>query len=217
MDGRPIKIEGNPHHPIMKASEPNDLSGGKGRFASAGTDVFSQGCVLGLYDPDRAARVARRNGEDLVQTRWDVFAGYASDHVAKLKESQGEGLAILMAPSLSPSVKRLVGEAVSQMPKATVAVYSSVDDSAQKKACTQAAGAPAELLLKLDAAKVICALDSDLLGNDPNMVVYSRQFSKGREPVAGEMNRLYAVEARYSVTGASADSRLPLPRRAWIG
>lgn len=210
MDGRPIKIDGNPLHPVMKASEPNDISGGKERFASAGTDVFSQGCVLGLYDPDRARQVARRTEGELVGATWDEFAAYAAGRLEDLKQSQGASLALLMAPSLSPSVKRLVAETVQAFPQATVATYSAIDDSAAVKAFTQAAGQPAELLLQLDAAKVICCLDSDLLGNDPNMVAYSRQFAKGRSPEPGQMNRLYAVESRYSVTGGAADSRLPL-------
>ncbi len=216
LDGRPIKVEGNPEHPLMKASEPNDLSGGKSRFASAGTDVFSQGCVLGLYDPDRLSQVVHVvDGKD-EEVQWSDFADFASASLDHLKSVQGESLAILMSPSLSPSVNRLIAETVKLLPKATVANYSSVDDSAQRAACAQAAGKPAELLFDLGAAKVICCLDSDLLGNDPNMLVYSRQFSKGRQPTPGQMNRLYAVEARYSITGAAADSRLAV-RSSQIG
>ncbi len=216
VDGRPLKIEGNPEHPLMKASEPNILSGGKERFASAGTDVFSQGCILGLYDPDRVSQVTRVVDGKSEVVQWQDFANFAKDHLAHLKESQGESLAILMSPSLSPSVNRLVEETVKQLPKVTLATYASVDDTAQKAACAQAAGNPAELLLDLSAAKVICCLDSDLLGNDPNMVVYSRQFSKGREPTLVGMNRLYAVESRFSITGAAADSRLAV-RSSQIG
>ncbi len=216
VDGRPIKIEGNPEHPLMKASEPNDLSGGKERFASAGTDVFSQGCILGLYDPDRTARVTRVVDGQVEEATWDDFSAFARDHLANLKESQGESLAILMSPTLSPSVSRLVADTVKLLPKATVASYSSVDNSAQLAACEKAAGQPAELLFDLNQAKAICCLDSDLLGNDPNMVVYSRQFSKGRTPALGKMSRLYAVESRFSITGAAADSRLAV-RSSQIG
>lgn len=216
VDGRPIKIEGNPEHPLMKASEPNDLSGGKARFASAGTDVYSQGCILGLYDPDRSGRVAKRVDGELADSTWEDFAAYFKSHREALVAGQGESLAILMSPSLSPSVNRMVAGLVKAMPKATVAQYQSVEDAYQRAACTQAAGEPAELLLDLSDAKIICCLDSDLLGNDPNMVLYSRQFSKGREPVTGKMNRLYSVESRFSVTGSSADSRLPV-RSSQIG
>lgn len=216
MDGRPIKVEGNPQHPLMKASEPNKVGEGRERFASAGTDVFSQGCVLGLYDPDRVENVGRRNGDSVEKSSWEAFGEFAKQQFDSLKANQGNSLAILMSPSLSPSVNRMMAEVIKQLPQATLAQYASVDQSAQVAACSQVAGQSAELLLDLSAAKVICCLDSDLLGNDPNMLVYSRQFSKGRAPDPGSMNRLYAVESRHSVTGSSADSRLPV-RSSQIG
>lgn len=210
MDGRPIKLEGNANHPVMKASEPNDLSNGKERFASAGTDVFSQGCVLGLYDPDRTSKVYKSGESELEESSWEDFSAYAATKLGELAASGGDSLAILMSPSLSPSLNWWVKETVKALPKATVAQFASVDTSAQARACSEAAGKPAELLLDLTDAKVICCLDSDLLGNDPNSVLYSRQFSKGRTPVIGKMNRLYSAESRYSITGAAADTRIPL-------
>ncbi|MDX1930646.1 MAG: TAT-variant-translocated molybdopterin oxidoreductase [Pirellulaceae bacterium] len=218
MDGRPIKIEGNPQHPVMRASEPNELgeAGDKSRFASAGSDIFAQACVLGLYDSDRASRVAKRTDDKLEASTWEDFAAYAKAQLEKLKANGGENHAILMSPSLSPAVNRWVAETVKLLPKTTVAQYSSIDASAQSQACEQAAGKPAELIYKLDAAQVICAIDCDLLGNDPNMVVYTRQFSKGRVPEPSKMNRLYAVESRFSVTGTAADSRLAV-RSSQIG
>ncbi|MCA9191175.1 MAG: TAT-variant-translocated molybdopterin oxidoreductase, partial [Planctomycetales bacterium] len=217
-EGRPIKVEGNAAHPLMRASEPNELGaeGEKSRFASGGTDVFSQGCVLGLYDPDRAHRVAKRSEGKLVDSTWGEFAEYAASHFETLKSKQGESHAILLSPTCSPSVKRLLSELVKTLPQARIALYSSIDRSSQVSAASQAAGQPAELLFNLGAAKVICCLDADLLGNDHNSVVYSRQFSKGREPIVGQMNRLYSVEARYSITGASADARLAV-RSSQIG
>ena len=218
MDGRPIKVEGNAQHPLMRASEPNDLgdAGDKSRFASAGSDVFAQACVLGLYDSDRTSRVARRVDGKLEASTWEDFATYAKAQLEVLKADGGSSHAVLMSPSLSPAVNRWVAETFKLLPKTTVVQYSSVDVSNQAKACQQAAGKPAELVYKLDAAQVICALDCDLLGNDPNMILYTRQFSKGRVPEPSKMNRLYAVEARFSVTGAAADSRLAV-RSSQIG
>ncbi len=63
-----------------------------------------------------------------------------------------------------------------------------------------------------DKAKVIVALDADFLGLDSPTPLPTKQFSKGRK-VATEadlekMNRLYAVESQFSLTGANADHRL---------
>ena len=57
------------------------------------------------------------------------------------------------------------------------------------------------------------ALDADFLGLDSPTVVPTKQFSKGRKFSSEEdferANRLYAVESRFSLTGANADHRLP--------
>lgn len=206
-EGRPLKVDGNPEHPLMRASEPNDLSEPtKKRFASAGSDVYTQACILGLYDPDRLDSVQNAGQA----STWEDFSKVAAERWDAIKQSNGKSLAIVMSPSLSPSVNRLVGEAIKAAPEATLVQHSSVDASSVSAACEKAAGQPAEILFKLDEARVICCFDSDLLGNDPNAVLYSRQFSKGREPNAETMNRLYAIESRYSVTGSAADMRLPV-------
>lgn len=210
-EGRPLKVDGNPDHPVMRNSEPNDLSEpSKHRFASAGSDVFTQACILGLYDPDRLEHVLSRAEGHETQSTWEAFSAFAAERLEALKASGGKSLAIVMSPSLSPTVNRLVGEALEALPDATLVQYASIDDSAQRAACAQLAGQPAELLFKLDAAKVICCFDSDLLGIDRNAAIYARQFSKNRTPDPASMNRLYAIESRYSVTGATADMRLPV-------
>ena len=41
-------------------------------------------------------------------------------------------------------------------------------------------------------------------------VRHAGDFAKGREVTGGKMNRLYAVESTYTITGAAADHRLAL-------
>ncbi len=206
-EGRPLKVDGNANHPLMKATEPNNIKQDGARFASAGTDAFTQACILGLYDPDRLDKVVSSGNE---RTTWEDFAKAAGESLTALKANKGKSLAIVMSPSLSPTVNRLLGDALKALPEATVVSFSSIDNSAVDAACAQAAGQPAELLFDLSAAKVICCFDSDLLGVDPNAALYGRQFAIGRNPDPATMNRLYSIESRYSVTGASADFRLPV-------
>ena len=70
-------------------------------------------------------------------------------------------------------------------------------------------------MLRLDRAAVILALDADPLLTDPEMIRHARGFAAGRRAGAsgGAMNRLYAVEGVYSLTGAMADHRLRLESR----
>ena len=205
-EGRPLKVDGNVNHPLMLATEPNDLKTVGKRFASAGTDVFTQACILGLYDPDRLDKVVSPDGK----STWEDFSKAAGESLTALKANKGKTLAIVMSPSLSPTVNRLLADALKALPEATVVSFTTIDNSAVDAACAQAAGQPAELLFDLTAAKVICCFDSDLLGIDVNAALYNRQFAKGRNPDPATMNRLYSVESRYSVTGSSADFRLPV-------
>ena len=69
-----------------------------------------------------------------------------------------------------------------------------------------------------ERAEVILSLDSDFLASGPGHFRYMKQFYRRRkldtdpgvERVGGEMNRLYVVEPTPTVTGSSADHRLPL-------
>jgi molybdopterin-containing oxidoreductase family iron-sulfur binding subunit len=71
-------------------------------------------------------------------------------------------------------------------------------------------GEPLNTVYRLDRADVILALDSDFLHSGPGCVRYLRDFAARRRPgVEGRgMNRLYAMESAYTLTGAAADHRL---------
>lgn len=107
-EGRPLKVDGNINHPLMQATEPNDLKETGKRFAHAGTDVFTQACILGLYDPDRSDKVvSSENSKD----NWENFSQAAAESLKALKANKGKTLAIVMSPSLSPTVNRLLADA----------------------------------------------------------------------------------------------------------
>ena len=203
VDGRPLKVEPNNAHPN-----------------AAGTDAYSQASVLQLYDPDRARGDegfllrkgdASGEGDRRFEVDWSEF-----DPVGKsLIDSAGDGgqFAVLMSPTSSPSLVRMVETLKKRLPKATVCQYDGVSGGVMGQATKALFGKQAQQTLNLADAEVVVALQADILGSDRAMLSNAAGFSKRRDPdpnAKQKMNRLYVVEGGYTATGAAADSRLSL-------
>src|SRR5207249_5116407 len=124
----------------------------------------------------------------------------------------GAGLAVLSESFSSPTLARLASELHARYPKSQWATYDAVSDENRLAGLRSATGRDVDLMLRLDRASVILALDADPLLTDPEMIRHAGGFASGRRPGQG-MNRLYAVEGVYSLTGAMADHRLRLGSR----
>ncbi len=194
-EGRPTKIEGNPSHPST--------------LGASGSLV--QASVLGLYDPDRSQSVmqqgTRKSWSDLVTAWGPLSEAHAADG--------GAGLAVLSESFSSPTLARLASELRARYPRLQWATYDAVSDESRVAGLRYATGRDLDLMLRFDRAAVILALDADPLLSDPEMIRHARGFAAGRRAGAsgGAMNRLYAVEGVYSLTGAMADHRLRLESR----
>lgn len=195
-EGRPVKIEGNPHLP--------DSNGG--------TDRYAQASILNLYDPDRAQRYAS-NGNTVTR---DAAFDFLTNLSRQAQSNGGEGLSFLAEESGSPSRNRLQQVIAKKFPKAKWHVYEPVDFDIHREAASIVAGKQVTPFFKIDAAKVILSLDADFIGGEENAYLSIRQFAKNRktESPKDEMNRLYAVEGLMTLTGANADHRLRVPSSA---
>jgi MoCo/4Fe-4S cofactor protein with predicted Tat translocation signal len=194
-EGRPTKVEGNPKHPSTLGS----------------SSSIVQASVLSLYDPDRSQSVthqgAKKSWTDFVTAWGELSKAHASDG--------GGGLAIVSESFSSPTLARLVSELRAAYPQLQWATYDAVSDESRLAGLKLATGRDVDLMLRIDRAEVILALDADPLLTDPEMVRHARGFAAGRSAGSsgGAMNRLYAVEGVYSLTGAMADHRLRLQSR----
>src|SRR5512134_3869782 len=97
-EGRPTKIEGNPLHPASLGA----------------TDVFGQGALLDLYDPDRMQTVSRL-GEILP---WSAFIGAMRTATTALQATKGAGLRILTETVCSPTLAAQIDELLARFPAA---------------------------------------------------------------------------------------------------
>src|SRR5213596_3251315 len=195
-DGRPTKVEGNALHP--------DSNGAADRYAQAS--------LLDLYDPDRAMEFVK-NGNIVTREAALDFLGELS---RKAQAGGGEGLSFLLERSSSPSRARLQKLISDKFPKARWFAYEPVDFDVHRQAASVAFGKSVAPYYKLEGAKVIVSLDCDFIGGEEDAYIHIRRFVKGRkiEKPTDSMNRLYAVEALFTLTGANADHRLRVPAGA---
>ena len=183
-EGRPTKIEGNPDHPMSLGA----------------ANVFQQASILELYDPDRS-RAVRRGGE---VSSWEEFLADLVPALAEQASKRGAGLRILTETVTSPTMAAQLEALLKEYPQANWHQYEPWGlDSLSP------GGAPVPHY-QFDKAKVIVALDSDFLFTHPASIAYARQFTRGRDMMAGEMSRLYVAEPTPSITGSMADHRLAL-------
>lgn len=188
-EGRPTHLQGNTLHPT---------SGG-------GIDSFAQASILDLYDPERSQRpVIKGKGAG-----WGKANGFVREVVAKAKEAKGKGLAILTGHACGPTVQRLLGELQQAMPEAKLFSYEAIGRDGQVAANAAVFGEGARTVVKLDKAVRILSLDCDFLGLDPVGAHSVKEFTSKRsnDKKGEEMNRLYVLENRYTLTGAMADHR----------
>jgi len=193
VDGRPIKVEGNPLHPA---------SGGA-------TDAFAQASVLDLYDPARSKRfVERGKTSDL-----NAFRAYIDKLRTEMSANGGDGLAFLVEEVHSPTRERLRAELQKFFPNMRWCVSEPFVRDASNYATEVAFGPDVRLVPRLERADVILALDSDFLDCGQGGLALTRGFTSRRRVRSAKdnMNRLYVVENRFTITGAMADHRLRCP------
>ena len=193
VDGRPIKIEGNPMQP-----ESNGAS-----------DAFAQASVLDLYDPSRSQRFVRQNK---LSDR-AAFEKYIAELRPKMAANGGAGLAFLLEETSSPTRERLRTELQKQFPKMRWCVYDPLLSEAQHFSTEMSFGPNARVIPQFDKADVIFALASDFLNCGEGGLAAVRGFTSRRRvrEAKDSMNRLYVVENHYTLTGAMADHRLRFP------
>ena len=194
VEGRPIKIDGNPRHPASLGS----------------TDVFDEAAVLSLYDPDRSK--APRAGTGLRD--WSAFEAKLQSQIERERSRHGAGLRILTNRITSPTLIGQIDDLLKSFPEAKWYRYEPVDDDAAHAGSVQAFGRPLVALPRFGDARVVLALDADPIGFGPEQIRLSRDLIAARQShSADEFLRLYAVEPAWTLTGANADHHLPLDHK----
>lgn len=193
--GRPTKIEGNPQHPDSLGA----------------TNTFAQATVLDLYDPSRSREPSTRDAKK----SWREAASFLRSTGNAVAQKNGQGFAILVSPDRSPTTKAQLDAIKAQWPQTQIVHWSPINRDAVREGTRLAFNEPVEPVVDLTNAKVIVTLDDDLFIEDASALRHTRRFTDGRKVAApgDSMNRLYAVESTFTITGTTADHRLRLASR----
>jgi molybdopterin-containing oxidoreductase family iron-sulfur binding subunit len=195
VDGRPIKLDGNPLHPA----------------SLGGSSALDQAAILDLYDPDRSKNPVLFSNRGEIAKTWDDVEAFFTKHFGALRAARGQGLYVLSQATASPSVARMFPNFQMMFPRFKWYEYEPLCNDNERQGALWAFGLPLRTHYSLDLAKVVVCLDADLLGAHPQSVCLARSYARGRTADHGDMSRVYSVESSYTLTGAAADRRLALP------
>lgn len=189
-EGRPLKIEGNPKHPMNKGA----------------TSVRAQAHILSMYDPERI-KGPHKNLLNKAKTNRDTISTSWGDlDTAAVKQLNKGKVVVLTGAINSPSTRAIVNEFCQAFGAKHVSWQPLAHEEIREgqKASYGEAVVPA---YRFDKAKVIVSVDADFLGTWMMPTTFTRQFSAGRKNIK-DMNKLVVFDSNYSLTGANADVRI---------
>lgn len=189
-EGRPLKIEGNPKHPLNLGA----------------TSVRGQAHILSLYDPERLKGPIRnllnknKTNRDTISAKWEEIDDAVVKQLAK-------GGAVVLTGSLnSPTARAVVGDFV-QAFGARHVMWEPLAHEEIREGQRLSYGQETVPFFRFDKAKIIVSIDADFLGTWLTPTAFSRQFSTARKDIKN-MPKLVVFDSNYSLTGANADVRV---------
>jgi MoCo/4Fe-4S cofactor protein with predicted Tat translocation signal len=188
-EGRPIKVEGNPQHPVNQGA----------------AGVYEQAFLLSLYDPQRARVLRQGKSPRSLRTLAEELAAQVGKAAAA---DGGARIRFLTEPLNSPLMGHLRTRIQQKLPNARFYSYTTVTQDPAHEASQAVFGQALTPQYDFSQADIILSLDADFLESRSANLTYARQFGHRRDPKMGAINRLYVAETRYSITGGMADHRL---------
>ena len=191
LDGRPIKLEGNPEHPVSKG----------------GLCAVGQASLLGLYDSLRLGQPMAQ-GKNASWREVDEEISGALDELRK----QRRAVRVLTQTVTSPALSAQIRGFLAGFPDARHVVYDVLSASPILDAHGQTHGARVLPRYLFGKAAVIASFDADFLGTWISPVEFTEGYSEARNVEGKPARPAWHVqfESRMSLTGTKADRRIKL-------
>ncbi|HEX7379071.1 MAG TPA: hypothetical protein VF278_18255, partial [Pirellulales bacterium] len=188
-DGRPIKLEGNPEHPLSKG----------------GLCAVGQASILGLYDQHRL-RQPLRDGKPIT---WPEADKEIQKHLDKIRQ-EGGAVRFLSGTVVSPTLRGAIDRFLSGFKDGRHVTYDAISCSAILDAHAATHGSRVLPRYLFDRAEVLVSLDADFLGTWISPVEFAVAYNQGRRIDEKKPRQSHHVqfESRLSLTGGKADRRV---------
>ena len=197
MQGRAIKVEGNPNHPVNLGK----------------TCARGQATLHGLYNPDRVQNPTFQNRETSLSqenTTWDQAIALVSEALNKF--APGE-IAFLLGET-HDHLYDLVGEITTALGAPEPYRFGSLSmfegRHTLRKAVEELFGTPEILLFDMGNADMVVSFGANFLETWVSPVAYTRQYASFRKGKDRKRGYLVQFEARMSQTAAVADVWVPI-------
>jgi anaerobic selenocysteine-containing dehydrogenase len=197
MNGRALKLEGNPDHPLNK-----------GKLCARG-----QAGLQLLYNPDRLTgpfQQAQRSSKQLTSLTWDAAINTLG---AKIKDA-GSQVAVILGSTTSGHLYDIFQKLTTAIGAPAPLVYDQYAGfigypllQANSQALFDGADLPA---YNIGEADVVLSFGADFLGTWTSAVRYGVEYGQFRSGKLGQRGLLVQMEPRMTITGAKADQWLPI-------
>ncbi len=193
-EGRPIKVEGNPDHPVNA-----------GRLCARG-----QASLQGLYNPDRITTPLRRgaNGE-FEPVSWEDAEALLADRINQLRAGGQADRLYLFTDGAHGTLDRLFDAWMDAIGSTNRLIHESFDLEPLREANRLTFGRAEIPRYELDQAELILAFGADFLETWISPVQYARLFSRSQSFHEGHKGRFIFVGPRRSLTATNADEWVP--------
>ena len=186
-DGRTIKLEGNPEHPVNR-----------GALCARG-----QAALQGLYNPDRyRGPMARKNGT-LQRVTWDEALQTFAQKLGETRSRGGAGNAVFINQHENGSLPGFIDAWLAAFGMPAHLSYDAGADHAVIAANRQSYGV-AWPRLDFKAARLVVSIGADFLDSWGAMVPQQLDFAEARADHENAPRLIY-VGPRRSLTGLNAD------------
>jgi len=195
-EGRPIKLEGNPDHPLNQGS-----------LCAKG-----QASVLNLYDTDRLKAPLSRSRDSKANQE---ISWSQADSAIQSRLKKASRVRVLSGEMSSPSTRKLVQQFLAAFPNGKHVEYEPLHLEEIAKAQELSYGVSLIPHYRFDRADFILSLGADFLENWVSPMEHSRAWSKNRKlthqnPSSAKLSKLVCFESTMTITGSNSDERYPV-------